>query len=297
MSENGDQEKNKDATKFNTASRPNWCPGCGNYGLQSALKKALLELDLDSHEVFLSAGIGCSGKIPQWIYVNGIHGLHGRALPVAQGLKLANTDMVVIAEGGDGDGYSEGMCHFIHACRRNIDITYIVHNNNVFALTTGQASPTARQELVTQSTPHGVIEPPFSPIALAISAGASFVARGFSGDTEDLKDLYVAAIRHHGFALVDVMQVCVTYNPERSYKWYQERVYKLSDEGYDPTDREGALKLAVNNGMNGGKLATGVVYRSGRPAFEDSLVQLKEKPLIDQQSDKIEIGNLMDALI
>lgn len=297
MSVESDKSIENEPTRFNVGSKPNWCPGCGNFGMQASLKKALVELDLQPHEVFLSAGIGCSGKIPQWIYVSGIHGLHGRPLPVAQGVKLANTDMVVIAEGGDGDGYSEGMCHFIHACRRNIDITYIVHNNNVFALTTGQASPTARQELVTQSTPHGVIEPPFSPIALAISAGASFVARGFSGDPDQLKDLYVAAIKHHGFALVDVMQVCVTYNPERSYKWYQEKVYKIEEEDHDPTDRGAALTLAMNGGLNNGKLATGVFYKSDRPAFEDSLVQLEKESLVNQQPDEIDVDHLMDALI
>jgi len=284
-----------DKTRFNTEARPNWCPGCGNFGIQASIKKALLALDLQPHEVAMASGIGCSSKIAHWINIYGIHGLHGRPLPLAAGIKLANHKMAVIAEGGDGDGYSEGMGHFIHAARRNVDMTYIVHNNGVFALTTGQASTTGRQTRVTISTPHGAIEPPFSPTALAIVAGATFVARGFSGDTDQLADLVAEAIRHHGFALVDVMQVCVSYNPERSYKWYQERVYKLDSQGYDPSDRDKALALGLDTGEE--RLATGVLYRTERPAYEDKLQQLQEAPLAERDISRIDVSNLMEALI
>ena len=188
-----------DQTRFNTTAKPNWCPGCGNFGIQASIKKALLALDLEPHQVVMSTGIGCSSKIPHWINVYGIHSLHGRSLPLATGLKLANHNLVVIAEGGDGDGYSEGMNHFIQAARRNVDFTYIVHNNGVFALTTGQTSTTGNQGFVSGSTPYGAIEPPFRPAALAISAGATFVARGYSGDADQLSSLIVEAVKHKRF--------------------------------------------------------------------------------------------------
>jgi len=284
----------QDPTRFNTKEKPNWCPGCGNFGLQAAMKKALLTLGLQPHEAVIVAGIGCSGKLPEWVHVCAIHGLHGRTLPLAQGAKLANPRLTVFAEGGDGDGYSEGMSHFIHAARRNVDLTYIVHNNGVFALTTGQASATQEEGFVSPSTPHGATEPPISPLALAIATGATFVARGYSGDMEHLKDLYVAAVRHHGFALVDVFQVCVTYNPSHSYKWYKDRIYKLGGE-HDPTDRDAALRLALNLGTD--RLPIGILYRAKRPAFEDHLPQAAQTPLVDHDIQNINIAHLMEEMI
>jgi 2-oxoglutarate ferredoxin oxidoreductase subunit beta len=284
-----------ETARFDTAARPNWCVGCGNFGILSALKKALLKLELEPHQVVMASGIGCSSKIPHWINVYGLHGLHGRPLTVAMGLKLANHNMVVIAEGGDGDGYSEGLNHFIQATRRNVDLTYIVHNNGVFALTTGQTSSTGRQGFVSSSTPHGSVEPPFRPVALAIVGGANFVARGFSGDIEHLAELIAAAIKHPGFALVDVLQVCVSFNPQRGYKWYQQRVYKLEDEQHDPTDRDRALALALDDDEQ--RLATGVFYRGTRPPYERSLPQLEEGPLVDHDIDNIDIRVLMEELI
>ncbi|MHC4601311.1 MAG: thiamine pyrophosphate-dependent enzyme, partial [Planctomycetota bacterium] len=227
-----------DRTRFNTAGKPTWCPGCGNFGIQASLKRALLSLDLRPHQVLMSSGIGCSGKMVHWIRVNGLHGLHGRTLPLAMGMKLANHELVVIAEGGDGDGYSEGMSHFIHASRRNVNLTYVVHNNGVFGLTTGQVSPTGEKGFVSSTTPGGSIEAPFLPAALAISAGATFVARGFSGDIDHLASLLAEGIRHEGFAFIDVLQVCVSFHPAKSYTWYQERVYKLEEAGHDPADRD-----------------------------------------------------------
>jgi len=289
MSEKSEQ------TRFNTKKRPNWCPGCGNFGIQTALKKAMLELDLQPHQVIISSGIGCSSKMPHWVNVYGIHGLHGRTLPIATGLKLANNKLIVIAEGGDGDGLNEGMNHFIQACRRNVDLTYLIHNNGVFALTTGQASGTAMQGFVSSSTPHGSVEPPFKPAALAIAAGATFVARGYSGDEEQLSELIAAAIKHPGFALVDILQVCVTYNPERDYKWYQERVYKLEGEKHIPTDRDKAVQLALADGED--RLPTGVFYRDDRLPYEHSLPQLKEDPLVHHDITDVDISNLMDELV
>ena len=286
---------NSDKTRFNTVARPNWCPGCGNFGILSALKKALLELDLKPHQVVMASGIGCSSKIPHWINIYGLHSLHGRSLPIAAGIKLANHDLVVIAEGGDGDGLSEGLNHFVQACRRNIDLTYIIHNNGVFSLTTGQASTTGRQGFVSSSTPEGAIEPPLNPTALAITAGATFVARGFSGDIGQLNDLVVAAVRHPGFAFIDVMQVCVTYNPARSYKWYKERVYDVQEKGHDSTDRNKAIALALESDEN--RLATGILYRGDSNRYEDSLPQLKKGPLVNRDIDSIKVSNLMAEMV
>ena len=282
-------------TRFNTQARPNWCVGCGNFGIQAALKKALLRLGLEPHQVVMASGIGCSSKIPHWVNIYGLHGLHGRALPVAAGLKLANHHMVVIAEGGDGDGYSEGMNHFIQAARRNVNLTQIVHNNGVFALTTGQTSATGRQGFVSSSTPHGNIEPPFRPAALAIAAGAGFVARGFSGNIGQLTDLLAAAIEHPGYALVDVLQVCVSFNPQRGYQWYQQRVYRLEDENHDLADRDRALALALADGEE--RLATGVFYRTERPPYESSLPQLQQAALVEHDIDNVNIDHVMQELV
>ena len=281
-------------TRFNTEAKPTWCPGCGNFGIQNAIKKALLSLDLQPHEVVISSGIGCSGKIPHWINAYGFHGLHGRTLPVATGLKLANHTLVVIAEGGDGDGYSEGMGHFVHACRRNVDMTYVVHNNGVYGLTTGQVSPTGDKGFVSSTTPRGALEWPFQPLALAISAGANFVARGFSGEDERLGELIAAGIRHKGFSFIDVLQVCVSFNPSKSYKWYQERVCNLEDEGHDPADRAKALEMVFRDD---GRLLTGVFYRGSEPAHEEGLPQLSAAPRAERNILDVDIDPLMDELV
>jgi 2-oxoglutarate ferredoxin oxidoreductase subunit beta len=283
-----------DATRFNTEGKPTWCPGCGNFGIQNALKKAMLSLDLQPHDVLMSSGIGCSGKIPHWINVYGLHGLHGRALPAATGMKLANHRLVVIAAGGDGDGYSEGMGHFIHACRRNVDMTYIVHNNGVYGLTTGQVSPTADQGFVSSTTPHGALELPFHPLALALGAGANFVARGFSGDAEHLSRLIVEGVQHRGFSFIDVLQVCVSFNPAKSFAWYRERVCKLEDEGHDPADRAQALAALSRDDD---RLPIGVFYQGEATPHEDGLPQLQAGPLVEQDVTNVDIGPLMEALI
>ncbi|MBN2562679.1 MAG: 2-oxoacid:ferredoxin oxidoreductase subunit beta [Phycisphaerae bacterium] len=284
----------ENATRFNTSDKPTWCPGCGNFGIQSAIKKALLSLDLQPHEVALSSGIGCSGKMPHWVNVYGFHGSHGRTLPVATGLKLANHKLVVIAEGGDGDGYSEGMGHFVHACRRNVNMTYIVHNNGVYGLTTGQVSPTGDRGFASSTTPHGALEWPLQPLAVAISAGANFVARGFSGDAERLGKLIAEGIQHRGFSFIDVLQVCASFNPSKSFKWYQERVVHLEDEGHDPTERMKALQAAFRDD---GRLPTGVFYRGSAPDHEEGLPQLGAGPLAEQDIANVDVASLMGALV
>jgi 2-oxoglutarate ferredoxin oxidoreductase subunit beta len=284
----------EDRTRFNTDEKPTWCPGCGNFGIQAALKKALLTLGLEPHQVLHSSGIGCSGKIPHWVRLYGFHGLHGRTLPAAAGMKFANHEMTVIAEGGDGDGYSEGIAHFIHAARRNQDLTYIVHNNGVFGLTTGQASPTGVQGFVSKTTPFGAIEAPFRPAALAVSAGATFVARGFSGDIDRLAELIASGIRHRGFAFIDVLQVCVSFNPARSFPWYRDRIFSVEEEGHDATDRDRALSLALGPDE---RLGTGVFFRTEKPAYEDGLPQLASGPLVNADLDDIDVTPLMDSFV
>lgn len=283
-----------DPNRFNTEVKPTWCPGCGNFGILSALKKAFQDLELEPHQITMISGIGCSGKIPHWLNIYGFHGLHGRTLPIAIGAKLVNHRQVVIAEGGDGDGYSEGMGHFIHAARRNVDITYIVHNNGVFGLTQGQTSPVGVKGFVSNTTPFGTIEHPFLPMALSLSAGGSFVARGYVGDIPHLNSLIVAGIKHRGFAYIDIRQVCVSFNPAMSYNWYQERVYKLEDDGHDPTDKEKALKLAFGNDE---RIPIGIFYQKERATFEDELPQIEKEPLVLHDIDNIDITSLMTDLI
>ena len=204
-----------------------WCPGCGNFGILKAVKKALVELDIEPYQVLMVSGIGQAGKLPHYTRCNVFNSLHGRTLPVAVGAKISNPKLIVIAVGGDGDGYGEGGNHFIHTMRRNHDITYLVHNNQVYGLTKGQASPTSDQGFVTKTTPEGAVTP-INPIALAIGAGAGFVARAFAGDVGYLASLIKMGIRYKGFALIDILQPCVVFNHKNTYSWYRERVYKLA---------------------------------------------------------------------
>lgn len=284
-----------DKTRFNRTEKPTWCPGCGDFGVQNSIKKAMLKLDIEPHRVLMSSGIGCSGKMPHWVHLYGFHGLHGRALPLAQGAKLANKDLVVLALGGDGDGYSEGMGHLMHACRRNVDITYLVHNNGVFGLTTGQVSPTAAEGTASSTTPFGALERPFNPLALAIAAGANFVARGFCGDLEHLSDLIVQGVRHPGFALIDMLQVCVTFNPTMSYKWYKERVEKIDGDEHDATDKNKAMAMAMRGDDD--RLPIGVFYRGEAPTHESGLPQLDGDPLVEHAIDDIDVSGLMKEFV
>jgi 2-oxoglutarate/2-oxoacid ferredoxin oxidoreductase subunit beta len=259
---------------------PDWCPGCGDFGVLNALKKAALELELLPHELMVVSGIGCSSNLPGYIHSYGVHSLHGRALPVATGIKLANTDLQVIITGGDGDGYGIGMGHFIHAMRRNLDLTYIVMNNQIYGLTTGQASPTTMKEVRTKTTPRGNAELPINPLSLAIASGATYVSRGFSGDTKQLTALFAGAIAHRGFALVDVFSPCVTYNKVNTYPYFKERVYDLAEENdHDPSDPVSALRKAFEWGE---RIPLGLFYQSAQPTYEDSDPVLQRGPLVKQ---------------
>jgi 2-oxoglutarate ferredoxin oxidoreductase subunit beta len=215
---------------------PDWCPGCGDFGVLSAIQKALVELQIPNHNVVAISGIGCSSNLPGFINTYGMHTLHGRALAVATGLKLANHELTVLVTGGDGDGFGIGGNHFVHAMRRNIDLLYIVMDNQIYGLTTGQTSPTSRIGMKTKSMPFGNIEAPVNPISLALAVGATFVARGYSADQKHLTELIKRGIEHKGFSFLDVFSPCVTYNHDNTYQWFKPRVKKLEDDPkYDPS--------------------------------------------------------------
>lgn len=270
-------------------SKPAWCPGCGNFGILTALKNALVALEIAPYRVLMVSGIGQAGKLPHYTKGNVLNVLHGRTLPAASGAKIANPELIVIAVGGDGDGYGEGGNHFINAVRRNHDITYLVHNNQVYGLTKGQASPTSDSGFVTKTTPQGA-DIPLNPIALAIAAGASFVGRSFAGDIEHLTQLIVLGIQHHGFALIDVLQPCVSFNQKNTYAWYRERVYKLEENGYDSGNKMAAFEKAQEWGD---KIPIGVIYREEKSTYEEQLPALNRGPLVQRELDPMQAEKLM----
>ncbi len=281
-------------TDLKTLGQPNWCPGCGNFPIWHALKSAIVELNLEPHNVAIFSGIGCSSKMPHWIHTYGFHGIHGRPLPIATGARLANNNLTVIAVGGDGDGYGIGIGHFIHAIRRNLNITYIVTNNQVYGLTTGQTSPTSDKEFVTKSTPMGVIEMPINPIALAIASGGTYISRGFSKEMRHLTKLIADGLRHKGFALVDVLQPCVTFNRKNTYEWFSDRVYKLEETDHNITNKEAAFMRSLE--WND-RIPIGLFYRESRPTYEDELPQISETPLAKQRIKDIDIRAIMNEFV
>ncbi|MFH1651829.1 MAG: 2-oxoacid:ferredoxin oxidoreductase subunit beta [Chloroflexota bacterium] len=268
-----------------------WCPGCGNFGILQAVRKALVELKIAPHQVLFVSGIGQAPKLPHYVRGNVFNGLHGRTLPVATGAKLANHELIVIGIDGDGGAYGEGAGHLLAAMRRNPDMTYLVHNNQVYGLTKGQASPTSDLGFVSKTTPQGAGQPA-NPIALALASDVSFVARGFAGDIEHLKDLLKQAITHRGFALVDILQPCVSFNHRNTFQWYRQRVYKLENEkGYDPGDKLAAFQKAEEWGD---RIPTGVIYRKERPLYEEQFPALKKTPLVRQSPDPGEYTPLLE---
>jgi 2-oxoglutarate ferredoxin oxidoreductase subunit beta len=269
--------------------KPAWCPGCGNFGILKALNTALIEMDIEPHQVLLVSGIGQAGKLPHYTRGNVFNSLHGRPVPPAIGAKIANSELIVIAVSGDGDAYGEGGNHFLHAARRNHDITYLVHNNQVYGLTKGQASPTSDVGFITKTTPDGAANP-VNPIALAIVSGASFVSRGFAGDMDHLANLIKKGITHRGFALIDILQPCVSFNHKNTYQWYKERVYKLEDERYDPGDRKAALEKALEWGD---KIPIGIIYEQNLPVYEDHLPALNDGPLVKKKIDPRRVEKLL----
>ena len=252
--------------KFKSKISPDWCPGCGDFGVLAGLQKACATLGLEPKDVLTVSGIGCSSNLPGFFGSYGMHTLHGRGMAVAQGAKFGNPDLTVIATGGDGDGYGIGIGHFIHAMRRNINVTYMVMNNQIYGLTTGQCSPTTDLNTQTKSTPEGSIEVPINPIELALVSGATFVARAFSGSAERMAEVMAEAIKHKGFSLVDVFSPCVTYNKVNTYAWFRERVFDLQASGHDNSNWDSAMKAArePNN-----RIATGVFYKADHPTYEE----------------------------
>jgi 2-oxoglutarate ferredoxin oxidoreductase subunit beta len=271
-----------EAKDFKGEIHPDWCPGCGDFGVLNILQKALAEMGLQQHQVAVISGIGCSSNLPGFINTYGMHTLHGRSLPNAQGFKLAHHDMKVVACGGDGDGYGIGVGHLIHALRRNIDMTYIVMNNSIYGLTTGQTSPTSGMGMKTKSTPFGNPEAPLNPMTMALGSGASFVARAFSGNPKQAVEIYKAALAHKGFALVDTFSPCVTFNKVNTAQFYRENTYDLAEEGHDKSNLQKAFEVA-NKDTYGDRIATGILYQNERPCYEESEKETLATPICDHE--------------
>jgi 2-oxoglutarate/2-oxoacid ferredoxin oxidoreductase subunit beta len=270
---------------YKSEIKPTWCPGCGDFAVLRSLQTAVHALQLEPWNVVIVSGIGCSSNLPHFLSTYGFHSIHGRAVPIAEGIKLANPDLHVLVTGGDGDGYGIGVGHFIHAMRRNFDITYLVMNNQIYGLTTGQASPTSEMGMKTKSTPiEGVIENPIDPISLALASGATYVARTFSGDVKTMTELVKGGIQHKGFALIDCLSPCVTYNKINTYDFFRERVYDLAKEGHDPSDMKAAFAKAIEwPSTTRDRIPLGLFYRNPKvPTYEDLEIALRKGPPVKQ---------------
>ncbi len=274
--------------------KPTWCPGCGDFGVIAAIEIAVKRLQLPSQNVVIVSGIGCSSNLPHFLSSYGFHGIHGRVLPVAEGIRWANHGLTVIGTGGDGDGFGIGAGHFVHAMRRNVDLTYVTMDNQIYGLTTGQASPTSSMGQKTKSTPTGVIENPIEPVALALASGATYIARGFSGDPKHLADLIANGIQHKGFSLVDVYSPCVTYNKLNTFDFFRQRVYKLESAGHDPTDPVAAWQRALEWGD---KIPIGLFYKVDKPTYEDLEEVLSAGPLALQAAGLRGKEKLLDEFV
>ena len=263
---------------------PDWCPGCGDFGVLNGLFQVCAELQIQPHDLLVVSGIGCSSNLPGFIRSYGVHSLHGRALPFATGSKLANQAMTVVVTGGDGDGYGIGLNHFIQAMRRNIDVTYIVMNNEIYGLTTGQVSPTSETGMKTKTTPLGNVEGMLNPLSLALASGCGYIARGFSGQPKHLTQLYREGIQHPGFALIDVFSPCVTFNKHNSYQYFRDRIYKLEDEDHDTSSFHAAMDRALEWEP---RIPIGLFYRNPNPPPPlDALdPALTGEPLVHQTFD------------
>lgn len=273
-----------------TPVKPTWCPGCGDFGIWLAVKQALTQIKMKHEDLVIVYGIGCSGHMCNFVRSYGFEGLHGRPIPVAEGIKLANKKLKVVVVAGDGDTYGEGLNHFLTAVRGNHDVTLVVHNNQVYGLTTGQASPTSFKGYKAKSTPTGVIEEPVNPIALALAQGGNFVARGFSANPQQLIKLIVAGINHQGFALIDCLQNCATFNKVNTVTWYKEHTYDLEGQ-HDPTNRIAALEKA----LDWSKLATGIFYQNDTDtSYDVEAPGEKGKPLVDHDLSKIDLKAAMN---
>jgi 2-oxoglutarate ferredoxin oxidoreductase subunit beta len=276
---------------YETPIKPTWCPGCGNFSIWLAVRQTLVKLNIQPHEVALTFDIGCNSNGANFIKGYVCHALHGRSLPPAEAIRWANHKLkAVIAFAGDGGGFGIGLGHFLHACRRNIDLLYITHDNQIYGLTTGQTSPTSEKGFVTKSTPFGNLENPINPSALAITNQATWVARGFAGEVQQLTDLIIKGIQHHGFAHLNVLQPCVTFNKLNTFDWFRKRVYKLEETDYQPTDRAKAWQKSWEIDK---KIALGVLYQEQMPTYEDQLPQLAKESLVEKKLGNFDLSKAL----
>lgn len=280
-----------DIKDFKSNDEIAWCPGCGNFGILNAVKKTLAKLDRHPKDILLVSGIGQAAKLPHYVRCNCFNGLHGRALPVAAAAKIANRNLTVLVTTGDGDCYGEGGNHLIHNIRRNTDITVIVHDNQIYGLTKGQASPTTDPDYVTKVQTEGVILEPFHPLEMAIALGAGFVARGYSLDTEHLSWLIGEGIKHKGLSLIDVLQPCVSFNKKNTYEWYTQRVYKVNDDGsYNPEDKMAAYEKSHEWGD---RIPIGIIYKTEKETYEEKRGLSQGVPLVEEQIEDIDITSIL----
>ncbi len=265
---------------FRNQVKPNWCPGCGDFSVQAAIQRAAANVGLEPNELAVISGIGCSGRISGYINAYGLHGIHGRSLPIAQGVKMANRELTVIASGGDGDGFAIGLGHTIHAIRRNLDVTYIVMDNQIYGLTKGQTSPRSAEGFKTKSTPEGSIEASLSPLEMAMAAGATFVAQSFSSNLKQLTELIEAGINHKGFSLINVFSPCVTFNKVNTYDWFKENIVNTDDiENYDPSNRV----MAMTSLMETNSMLCGLIYQNTeKKSYQELIPGFKEQGLAHQ---------------
>ncbi|MEI7026293.1 2-oxoacid:ferredoxin oxidoreductase subunit beta [Paenibacillus sp. y28] len=266
---------------FRNNVKPNWCPGCGDFAVQAAIQRSAANVGLEPHDLAIVSGIGCSGRISGYINCYGFHGIHGRSLPIAQGLKMANRELTVIASGGDGDGFAIGMGHTVHAIRRNIDVTYIVMDNQIYGLTKGQNSPRSAQGFINNKySPQGSIESAIAPLEMALAVGATFVAQTFSSNLKQMTTIIEEGMKHKGFSLINVFSPCVTFNKTNTYEWFKENIVDLDEiEGYDPSDKVMAMtKLMEHNSM-----LTGIIYQNKeKQSYESMVPGFKEEGLAKQ---------------
>ncbi|MFG6115040.1 2-oxoacid:ferredoxin oxidoreductase subunit beta [Halobacillus sp. MO56] len=283
--------------EFRNKVKPNWCPGCGDFSVQASIQRAAANVGLEPEDLAVISGIGCSGRISGYINSYGFHGIHGRVLPIAQGVKMANKNLKVIASGGDGDGFAIGMGHTVHAIRRNLDITYIVMDNQIYGLTKGQTSPRSEKGFKTKSTPEGSIESAVNVMEMALSAGATFVAQSFSSDLKELTSLIEQGINHEGFSLINVFSPCVTYNKVNTYDWFKENLVSLDDiEGYDSSDRKKAMATLMEHNS----LVKGLIYQNTeQKSYQDLIHGYADHALKDSELkiDKDKFDNLVNEFM
>jgi 2-oxoglutarate ferredoxin oxidoreductase subunit beta len=282
-----------DLNDYNSDYENKWCPGCGNFGILSSMKKAFVDLGIPPQKLLIVSGIGQAAKTPHFLKCNAFHSLHGRALPIATGAKIANHDLAIVVNSGDGDCYGEGGNHLINAIRRNIDITLLVHNNMVYGLTKGQASPTSELGMVTRIQHHGVISAPLNPISFSLSLGATFIARAFSGDGDQLSKLIQAGVKHKGFSIIDILQPCVSFNHINTHAWYKSRVYDLEKTDYASDNWMNAMELSQ---QWDDKIPTGIIFQKESPSFTDRIDTLKESTLINKEYSEKRLSAVLSKL-